>query len=783
MPTLMANGMQLIICLHDRYELDDDAYYDKYIKRGGLQAFYNHPQAQAVFDWRLAYIVSHVNPSMGNRTWYQIPEAIYAFEIQNEAQADSSVTSLMPAQRNPRWWCDRATSLRGVIGFNSPILISTGGGKGFSDSIVDENFECPAIDVIALHSYDSDITVYRPAIDLAVKKAKLNEKIVILEEFGAVGKAETKADWISRVSTIAREAGINWLPWEVSKPGGGSDFDFYVNDTAAWHALSNAASTLPADETELKKRDDGNPWAGVSSFFLYAYSIDDQAEILGNLQSAGVTKIRIFLTSIGAGSKNSNCNEVNDLESNDVGDYDDTILTMIDQLLQTMASGNYGIKLLICMHDRYQLDDSWGCDGYCTKFIQSMDVRSLDGFYKNSDAIAAYDARLQHIVNFTSSFIDDSGQNKTFGQLSDLIYAFEIQNEGQADGNGDQTPNGLHYSVDDGDRNWWCDRATTLKISEVWHTDSGIKISTGGGKDFYSSDLSENFNCGALDIVALHSYDDASQFGDTLSSIKQKADSNSKEIIFEEFGATGSPDSKAGLINQGSSAAQNAGISWLSWQVSKPGGNEGDYDYYINDESAWSALTSAASGSPQRRDAPTVSMIARDNAFSPPAWAGVNSYFLYSYPANEQISMFQTLQQANITVVRVFITSISAGTKGADNIQVHDLEESGVGTWNDKILMLVDDMMKRAEPFGIKFIICMHDRYMLDQTWGGCDGYCSLYVQPAGSLDGFYKNATAIQSFDARLQHIVSHTSSNFAGKAWAQLSNVKTVFIAVHSF
>ncbi|KAI8610732.1 hypothetical protein BC830DRAFT_719013 [Chytriomyces sp. MP71] len=245
----------------------------------------------------------------------------------------------------------------------------------------------------------------------------------------------------------------------------------------------------------------------------------------------------------------------------------------------------YGIKFIICMHDRYMLDSTWGsCDGYCSQYVQP--AGTLDGFYRNKDAINAYDQRLQHIVSHQS--VNYTG--KTWAQLSNVIFAFEIQNEGQASG----APNGYDYSVDVGDRNWWCGRATALKASAAYQG-SSIYVSTGGGKDFYESILDEHFACGALDVIALHSYStDINDVTNNLESAVQKA--TTKYVLFEEYGTNVGSDKAQWFQSVAQTAATLSAkyvnpISWMPWEAVNPG-NPNDYEFW--DDDAFIAVATAA---------------------------------------------------------------------------------------------------------------------------------------------------------------------------------------------
>ncbi|ORY47636.1 hypothetical protein BCR33DRAFT_714739 [Rhizoclosmatium globosum] len=232
-------NIKLIIAMHDRWNLDNtwgtcDAYCLKYCKldpttnkctsQGGAGSFYTDPTAQQSFDNRLAYILSHKNPRMNNRAWKDIPESIYAFEFQNEAQGSLNLP-------NPDWWCTRATNLKKLLS-NNGIKIGTGGGQTFADSIIDNNFNCPALDLIAIHNYDPSAWSLLPS---AVDKAIAAGKMIVIEEFGL---PSDKAGTVAAIAQLANDHRVPWMPWEVSTVSQPGDFEFSPVDGDVWNALA-----------------------------------------------------------------------------------------------------------------------------------------------------------------------------------------------------------------------------------------------------------------------------------------------------------------------------------------------------------------------------------------------------------------------------------------------------------------------------------------------------------------------------------------------------------------
>ncbi|KAJ3202416.1 hypothetical protein HDU82_007369 [Entophlyctis luteolus] len=336
----------------------------------------------------------------------------------------------------------------------------------------------------------------------------------------------------------------------------------YTTTAAVTVASTTAAATTAAATVAAKSQ-----WSGVNSYFIHTLPSTDQESLLTSLQSAGVTKIRIFITSFAAGGKSTNSVGADDLETTTVGVYDDTILDQIDQLMLRMS--NYGMQLLICMHDRWSLTNEWGyCDGYCQKY-------SYTQFYTSSAAAADFDNRLAHVVQHRNPYMN----NQMYKDLSSVIYAVEIQNEAQGTGN---TGGGIV------DKNWWCNRATALK--NVMGS-SAVKVSTGGGQNFEDSLLAENFACSAIDVVAMHSYStDLSSVSTYLDSAN--ASKNASQIVlFEEFGLNTA--AKASWIDSVAAACNARSIPWMPWEASTHAFSD-DYEFSPDDTATWAVLAQNA---------------------------------------------------------------------------------------------------------------------------------------------------------------------------------------------
>ncbi|KAJ3204519.1 hypothetical protein HDU82_005781, partial [Entophlyctis luteolus] len=322
---------------------------------------------------------------------------------------------------------------------------------------------------------------------------------------------------------------------------------------AIYNIYSAACVSRPADL-----------WSGVNSYFLHTLPENDQLTILSDLQAAGVSKVRIFVTSFGAGGKGTDSVGVDDLEMETIGAYNDTILSQIDQLMARMYVFN--MKLILCMHDRWVLSDEYGiCDAYCIKYNKNSTA-----FYNDPAAFTAFDKRLAHIVTHVNPFF-----NTAYKNLDSVLYAVELQNEAQGTGS---SGGGLTNT------GWWCDRATALKTQMAG---SKVLVSTGGGQTFSTSLLTQNFNCAALDVVALHSYTtDIVEVATNLATANSLKGSN-QAVVFEEFGLN--TPTKNVWIDHVAQVANIYNISWMPWEVStvnKPN----DYEFSPADNNTWAAL-------------------------------------------------------------------------------------------------------------------------------------------------------------------------------------------------
>ncbi|GAA5943577.1 uncharacterized protein JCM15063_006462 [Sporobolomyces koalae] len=322
-----------------------------------------------------------------------------------------------------------------------------------------------------------------------------------------------------------------------------------------------------------KRGSSGGTFKGVSSYYLFALDDGPRRSVLDAIKAGGFSVVRIFLSGVQGNCKGSGNNPVPDLEPNQVGTYDDTILYKIDQLMADCSKR--GLKLVIALSDRYALG-FWSTNSYAVqlniiqpaqKGSQSLKIKNAQAFYNDPWAIKMYEQRISHVLNHQNQLM--GGQK--WKDLSSVVYAFEAQNEPQG-----YMPNP--------NPSWVCDRSGYIS-SLVGG--SGIQVSSGGGIDVSTSLQGWATNCGAIDIVSVHDY---GTNGYATAQALSNAQNNhpSKTIMMGEWGLTG--PNKAAKISEFVAAFGAKGIPWMYWQITQPGAGASDFEVWTG-EPAWGALT------------------------------------------------------------------------------------------------------------------------------------------------------------------------------------------------
>jgi len=226
-----------------------------------LRDFYEQSAPQQQFDNRLKYILNHNHTTLG-KPWKELKEYIFAFEAENEAMIGKGADYIAA---HTSWQCDRATTIKGVLGDDSGILVTTGGESYLSESVQSAWFSCDALDVIAIHAYGpGDFTT--STIQGYVSQAQKANKKLMFQEWGAcyyttsnnncpegsVLSTETRNANIKNWSDQINAAGLSWLYWQVlpnADPHYDTDYEIGINDPS-WATLQaagkHAANTTAA---------------------------------------------------------------------------------------------------------------------------------------------------------------------------------------------------------------------------------------------------------------------------------------------------------------------------------------------------------------------------------------------------------------------------------------------------------------------------------------------------------------------------------------------------------
>ncbi|KAJ7617906.1 glycoside hydrolase family 5 protein [Roridomyces roridus] len=317
-----------------------------------------------------------------------------------------------------------------------------------------------------------------------------------------------------------------------------------------------------------------NSFAGSNNYYAWALPDADRAALLDGMQAAGMKVLRTWVTGLGAGQKGSDSVAVPDLEANGIGNYDDTVLNRIDQLM--VDAHARGIKLLIGMHDVNALE---GGDIYGSTY-------GTEGFYTNSAAINNFNQRITHILNGHKNALLG---NQPWSDLSAYIFGLEPQNEPMIF---DQSFYTSHLS-------WICNAALQIRNNVG---DKNQLIFTGGGSAAASVQSAFFSSSCAIDVVAIHDYTDG--YDSYMPSAISQAKAAGKKLLVEEWGSlvgsgrTANLDSNVQKIN-------NYQVPWLYWQLITNADPHQGEDYEIDvGGTDWSTIEGLAQSTGQLTSAP-----------------------------------------------------------------------------------------------------------------------------------------------------------------------------------
>lgn len=168
------------------------------------------------------------------------------------------------------------------------------------------------------------------------------------------------------------------------------------------------------------------------------------------------------------------------------------------------------------------------------------------------------------------------------------------------------------------------------------------------------------------------------------------------------------------------------------------------------------------------------------------AWAGANSFFAWTLPQDDQITLINTLRETNVRVIRIFLTTIDNNQSGSRALAANDIERYRVGSpyTDGDMLARIDQFIKNVATYGggnMKLIVALHDRYALGCYAYKADGYVKKYgiptssdCSPANDASKFYSNEQAQNDFVARLTFLLNHINPYFEQR-WGSLN--RTIF------
>ncbi|KAF8181936.1 hypothetical protein K438DRAFT_1601245, partial [Mycena galopus ATCC 62051] len=277
--------------------------------------------------------------------------------------------------------------------------------------------------------------------------------------------------------------------------------------------------------------------------------------------------LRTWVTGLAAGQKDSDNIAVPDLEANGIGNYDDTVLNLIDQLMVCFT-------LSLCFPYKTLLEaPSTLVDVYGKTY-------GTEGFYTNPAAINAFNQRITHILNTHKNALLG---NQPWSDLSAHIFGLEPQNDPEVAANLD----------------WICNAAQQVIPNVPGPTFVFILVCDRSATTVQSAFFSSS--C-AINVVAVHDYTDG--YDSYMPSAISQAQGAGKRLIIEEWGSlvgsgrTANLESNVAKIN-------NYKVPWLYWElISNPDPHQSqDYEIQVNGAD-WSTLSTGAESTAALTGAP-----------------------------------------------------------------------------------------------------------------------------------------------------------------------------------
>ncbi|KAJ5147292.1 glycoside hydrolase family 5 protein [Penicillium atrosanguineum] len=344
-------------------------------------------------------------------------------------------------------------------------------------------------------------------------------------------------------------------------------------------------------------------FAGSNLYFAAGLTSEQQDTLFNGLESAGVKALRVWLDGQSNEQKGTKINTFPGLESDSPGDWDDTVLNRLDDVMYN--AHKHGIKLLVSIHSYNALSSDADFYG---KWYGTGD------FYTNGDAMQYFKTRIAHVMAHVNPH-----NGKTWAESSEYIFGFEAQNEAMHDNvsvhfHGKYITSAVPLKADEELQGnptalatWQCSMAEAIKNNLNGST--GILVTTGGGAYLATSLLDSYFSCKALDVLAIHAYGTGDFATDALTPYVSKAQKSGQKLIMEEWGACyfDSENNRCSISDPLSSGTRDnnikswadsisaAGIPWFYWQVLPNEDPHSDWDYEIGIGGVnWDALKDAA---------------------------------------------------------------------------------------------------------------------------------------------------------------------------------------------
>ncbi|KAI7231786.1 hypothetical protein KC330_g6235 [Hortaea werneckii] len=141
-------------------------------------------------------------------------------------------------------------------------------------------------------------------------------------------------------------------------------------------------------------------------------------------------------------------------------------------------------------------------------------------------------------------------------------------------------------------------------------------------------------------------------------------------------------------------------------------------------------------------------------------FAGSNLYYAAGLNQEQQTTLFEGLQDANVRVLRVWLDGQDSPQKGTYFTSFPSLEGDTPRSYNDEVLNRLDDFMHRAQSYDIKLIISFH-------SYNALKAHSDFYGQYYGT-GLFYSDSNAIGYYKDRIAHVMAHVNPH-NGKPWSQ--------------